>query len=177
VPTTGRPREYAQKIARLLDFFGEKKLSDINGGLCREFAKTRSTPCAAREDLIVLRAAINFHREEGHCAAIVGVVLPDKAVSRERWCTRSEIAKLIWTAWRYREIQKGQMTDRYSRRHVARFILVGVYTATRAGAVCAAALEWTEGKGCINLDSGVFYRRPEGERETKKRKPLCVPKH
>jgi integrase len=171
VPTVGRPQEYKQKIGRLADFFGEKKLSDINGDMCRAFGASRSTPAAAREDLVVLRAAINHHREEGHCDKIVSVVLPEKAVGRERWCTRSEIAALIWQAWRYREKQDGKLTDRRTRQHVARFILVAVYTGTRAGAVCAAALEPTEGRGWIDLDRGIFFRRPEGERETKKRKP------
>ena len=166
-----RPRETAQRIERLLAFFGDKMLSAINGNLCREFVKTRSTPTAAREDLVVLRSAINHHREEGHCEKIVSVVLPDKPVGRQRWCTRSEAAKLLWAAWRFRERQRGGLTDRRTRRHVARFILVGLYTGTRASAVCAAALEPIEGKGWIDLDKGIFYRRPAGARETKKRRP------
>src|ERR1700731_3188374 len=48
---------------------------------------------------------------------------------------------------------------------------VALYTGTRAGAVCAAALQPTEGRGWIDLDRGIFYRRPARERETKKRKP------
>ena len=56
----------------------------------------------------MLRAAINFHREEGHCDRIVSVTLPEKPVGRERWLTRNEAAKLIWTAWRFRERQKGK---------------------------------------------------------------------
>jgi integrase len=140
----------------LLAFFGDKTLSAINGDLCRAFVKTRSTPTAARDDLTVLRSAINHHRQEGHCEKIVSVVLPEKPVGRERWCTRSEAAKLLWTAWRFREMQKGQPTDRRTRRHVARFILIALYTGTRAGSVCAAALEPTEGRGWIDLDRGNF---------------------
>jgi integrase len=170
-PRHARPRETAQRIERLLAFFGDKMLSAINGDLCREFVRTRSTPTAAREDLVVLRSAINHHREEGHCEKIVSVVLPDKPVGRQRWCTRSEAAKLLWAAWRFRERQKGKLTDRRTRRHVARFILVGLYTGTRASAVCAAAFEPTEGKGWIDLDKGIFYRRPAGARESKKRRP------
>ena len=91
-------------------------------------------------------------------------------MGRERWCTRSEVAKLLWAAWRFRERQKGQPTDRRTRRHVARFILVALYTGTRAGAVCTAALEPTEGMGWIDLDKGIFIavrrahvrRRSEG---------------
>ena len=166
-----RPKETAQKIERLLAFFGDRMLVEVNGNLCREFVKTRTTPTAAREDLVVLRSAINHHRREGHCEKIVSVVLPAKPVGRERWCTRSEAARLLWAAWRFREMQKGQPTDRRTRRHVAKFILVALYTGTRAGAVCAAALEPTEGRGWIDLAKGIFYRRPAGERESKKRRP------
>jgi len=170
-PRHSRPKETAQKIERLLVFFGDKMLSAINGDLCREFVKTRSTAYAAREDLSVLRAAIHHHRQEGHCEKIVSVVLPEKAVGRERWCTRGEAARLLRAAWRFREIQKGKPTDRRTRRHVAKFILVALYTGTRASAVCAAALEPTEGKGWIDLEKGIFYRRPARLRETKKRRP------
>jgi integrase len=170
-PGHARPKETAQKIERLLAFFGRDMLSDITGDRCRQFVATRSTPVAAREDLIVLRSAINHHREEGHCHRVVSVVLPAKAVGREKWCTRSQVAKLIWTAWRYREIQDSKRTNRRPWRHVAKFLLVTAYTGTRSGAACAAALEPTEGKGWIDVERGIFYRRPQGERETKKRRP------
>jgi integrase len=111
-----------------------------------------------------------LHRE------IVRVVLPEKGEARQRWLTRPEAARLIWSAYRYREMQKGVATDRRSRRHVARFILVAIYTGTRAGAICSAAFEPTEGRGWINLETGVFYRRAAGERETTKRKaPVRLP--
>jgi integrase len=170
-PGHARPRETAQKIDRLLTFFGKKTLAEINGHICRQFVASRSTPIAAREDLIVLRSAINFHREEGHCHKVVSVVLPPKAVGREEWCTRAQVAKLIWTAWRYREIQDGKPTNRRPWRHVAKFLLVTAYTGTRSGAACDAALEPTQGKGWIDVDGGIFYRRPQGARETKKRRP------
>ena len=50
-------------------------------------------------------------------------------------------------------------------------MLVALYTGTRASAICGAALQPTAGCGWIDVARGVFYRRPEGERETKKRKP------
>ena len=87
----------------------------------------------ARRELEDLRAAIIHHRREGLCNAIVDVVLPPKPQPRERWLTRSEAARLIWAAWRYREVQKGSPTDSKSRQHVARFILVGLYSGTRLG--------------------------------------------
>jgi integrase len=170
-PNHTRPKETLQRIERLVSFFGGDKLSAVNGERCRAFARSRSTSTAAREDLSVLRAAINHHRQEGYCDRIVSVVLPEKPIGRDRWCTRSEAARLLWSAWRFREVQKGKPTDRRTRRHVARFILVALYTGTRAAAVCGAALEQTEGKGWIDLEKGIFFRRPAGLRETKKRRP------
>jgi integrase len=170
-PGHARPKETAQKIGRLLAFFGRDTLADINGDRCRQFVAARSTAIAAREDLIVLRSAINFHRHEGHCHKVVSIILPRKAVSREKWCTRSQVAKLIWIAWRSRELQDGKPTNRRPWRHVAKFLLITAYTGTRSGASCAAALEPTEGKGWIDVERGIFYRRPKGARETKKRRP------
>jgi integrase len=170
-PKHSRPQETAQRIATLLGYFGEKFLSDINGAVCRAYVEHRGSSAAARRELEDLRAAINHHRREGLCSAIVEVVLPEASPARDRWLTREEAARLLWAAWRYCEVQKGKPTGRRSRRHIARFILLALYTGTRAGAVCGAALQPTVGRGWIDVARGVFYRRPEGERETKKRKP------
>jgi integrase len=151
--------------------YGRKSREDINGELCRAYARSRETEAGARRDLEELRAAINHHRQEGYCDKIISVVLPEKSTPRETWMTRSQAARLLWAAWRYREVQKGHPTGRHSRRHLTRFILVGLYTGTRAAAICGAALEPTEDKGWIDLDRGIFYRRPAGQRETKKRRP------
>jgi integrase len=166
-----RPKEAAQRARALLAYFGNKTLADINGDCCRRYAEQRSTDAAARRELEDLRAAINHHRREGLCSQVVEVVLPPERAARERWLTRSEAARLILAAWRYREIQKGRPTDRRSRRHVAKSMLVALYTGTRASAVCGAALEPTPGRGWIDVERGVFYRRPARRLETKKRQP------
>jgi integrase len=169
--THSRPRETATRARALLAFFGDKMLSGVTGDTCRQYAAQRSTDAAARRELEDLRAAINHHRKEGFCSQVVDVVLPRERPARERWLTRSEAARLLLAAWRYREVQKGKPTDRRSRQHVAKFILVALYTGTRASAVCGAAFGPTIGRGWIDLDRGVFYRRPAGFRETKKRQP------
>ena len=171
VPKHSRPRETNGRIAALERFFGDKLLSYITGETCRAYAAQRSTDAAARRELEDLRAAINHHRRENFHNQIVSVVLPQERPARERWLTRSEAARLVWAAWRYREVQKGKQTDRRSRQHVARFILVALYTGTRASAVCGAALQPIVGHGRADLDRGVFYRRPAGRRQTKKRQP------
>lgn len=117
VPNHSRPLESEYRIGRLLDFFGNKKLSDINGPLCRAYAKAATTDAMARRDLEELRAAINHHRREGLHDRIVSVVLPPRRPARERWLERDEAAKLLWTAWR-----------RPKCKQLARFILVALYT-------------------------------------------------
>ena len=169
--TVGRPIELRQRVTALADFFGTMMLSDINGAACRAYTAQRGSSAMARRELEDLRAAINHHRREGYCNAVVDVVLPPKPQPRERWLTRSEAARLIWAAWRYREVQKEVVTARKSRQHVARFILVGLYTGTRSAAICGAALQRTPGKGFVDLDAGVFYRKALGVAETNKRQP------
>jgi len=171
VPQHSRPEETKARIKVLDEFFGDRMLSYITGETCRAYAAQRSTDAAARRELEELRAAINHHRREGLCNKVVEVVLPPERPARERWLIRLEAANLIRSAWRYREVQKGQQTDRRSRQHIARFILVALYTGTRSSAVCSAALSRTAGHSWIDLDRGVFYRRPSGHHETKKRRP------
>lgn len=78
---------------------------------------------------------------------------------------------LLWAAWRARQVMRDERTRRAVGRHLARFILVGLYTGSRHGAVCGAALMRTIGRGYVDLDRGVFYRRAPGARATKKRQP------
>jgi integrase len=171
VPKHARPGETKGRIRALDKFFGDRMLSYVTGDTCRAYAAQRSTDAAARRELEDLRSAINYHRRENLHDRMISVVLPKERVPRERWLTRSEAARLVKAAWQYREVQKGHATGRRSRQHIARFILVALYTGTRASSVCGAALQPTVGRGWIDLDRGVFYRRPPGKRENKKRQP------
>lgn len=167
-----RPGETAARIETILDFFGERMLGEVNGKLCRDFIARSSTEAAARRQLEDLRSAINYYHKEGYAASAPKVTLPDKAQRRERWLTRSEAASLIWAAWRMS--QRGPSGDgslRRTGRHLARFMLVALYTGTRSAAICGAAIRPTEGQGYVDLERGVFYRRAEGAKETKKRQP------
>jgi integrase len=189
-PRHAREQETKQRVLTLDGWWGDRTLADVNGATCRAYVeyrtsqawrsarpeKTGRTPrnvsrAAARRELEDLRAAINHHRREGLCSEIVSVVLPEKAPGRERWLTRSEAARLLWAAWRAKQIIGGRDTQRTVGRHVARFILVGLYTGTRSSAICGAAMMPTVGRGHVDLDQGVFYRGAIGRRQTKKRQP------
>ena len=115
---------------------------------CAGYAKHRGSAGGARRDLETFRAAINHHAKEGFHRGMVRVSLPLKGEARDRWLTRKEAAALIWHCWRHREKQtihsgtsKGDpvSTNRRPLRHIARFILIGLYTGTRAGAIASAS--------------------------------------
>jgi integrase len=156
-PRHSRPHETAARVGRLLSFFGDKMLSDITGPSCRAYVAHRKATASARQELEDLRAAVLHHRREGLCDQVVDVRLPEKSPPRERWLSRSEAARLLWTARR--------------NRYIAHFILVGLYTGTRSGAILGASLKAVSGKGYVDLDKGVFYRKAFGARATKKRQP------
>lgn len=159
------------RINALEKFWKSKTLSEVTGDTCRTYAAGR-TSGAARRELEDLRSAINHHRVEGLHDKIVSVVLPPKSAPRERWLTRQEAAQLIRSAWRYREKQNFRATDRYTRKHVAKFMLVASYMGSRAGVICSASIETKRPKGraWIDLANGGYYGRPAGERITNKRK-------
>ena len=55
-------------------------------------------------------------------------------------------------------------------KHVARFILVGLYSGTRSAAICGASFHPAIGRGHVDVERGVFVRRARGtNRETNKR--------
>jgi len=171
---------FDERIGRLNAWWGSRKLSTVSGKTCREYAKSRGNDGGARRDLEDLRAAINHHAKEGLHRGSVRVWLPAKGLPRDRWLTRSEAAALIWACWRYRELQtihrgknKGQKVATAKRRlrHIARFILIGQYTGTRAGAIASASPDAAVGRSYVDLDRGVFYRLAQGKSETNKRQP------
>jgi integrase len=166
-----RPEALGGRVNALLDFFGTMTLAEVNSRSCAAYVAQRGSEAAARRELEDLKAAINLHRKEGLSTALIPVTLPAKAPARERWLTRSEAARLIWTAWRYRQPQRSKETPRRSRQHIARFILVAIYTGSRSAAILDASFVRQSGRGFVDLDSGIFQRLAEGEIETSKRRP------
>lgn len=159
VPGHARPDESRRRFARIAEFFGSKLLSEINGQLCRAYARAASTDAMARRDLEELRAAINHHRREGLHDRIVSVVLPPRRAPRERWLDRSEVAKLLWTAWR-----------RPKCKQLARFILFALYSGRRSTVVCNASFHREPGRTWVDVERGYLWP-PERAKKTNKRNP------
>jgi integrase len=177
---TEEAKRFRGRILRLNDWWGAKMLSDINGEECRRYVKERGRTGGARRDLEDLRAAIGHHASEGLHRGTVKVTLPKRGPARSRWLSREEAARLLWACWRARELQrmhrgplKGQKVETGKRplRHLARFILIGLYTGTRAGVIASASPIPAIGRSYVDLDRGIFYRLAQGKAETNKRQP------
>jgi integrase len=151
LPHTRASKNSGYNVGNLSGWWGDMRLSDVTARNCRAYASTR-TPAAARRDLEVLRAAIGYwHAEYGPLPAVPAVVMPEKPEPRDKWLTRQEAAHLLRAARR--------------TPHLARFILLGLYTGSRSGVILALQWSW------IDLERGVMRRRSPGATESKKRTP------
>lgn len=185
-------------VKALSAFWGEKSLADVKGSTCRAYLEHRTagqssillpqkqtpskTPLigrgikssTARQELKTLQAAINHWHRESPLEAVPKVTLPKAGSRRERVLERNEVARLLWACRRLtREGRKApngaiQRTD-YS--HVARFILIGVYTGTRHDAILGLGWKTFKTGGHIDLARGIIFRRGHDETETSKRRP------
>jgi integrase len=159
----------------ILQWWGDKTLADVSGANCREYVTWRTAQThrhgrkakpislqTARHELKTLRTAIDwYHAEHGPLPSVPKVTLPEKKPQRsDCWLTRTEVAARIRAA---------RSSPRL--RHVARLILIGVYTGTRPGAILG--LHWlpsTTG-GWFDLDSETLHRRGSEGRQSRKRQP------
>jgi integrase len=130
------------QIGSLLKWWGTKRAAEITARNCRAYAETKTAP-AASHDLKILRAACNhWSREYAAIAPPPVVWRPSEGKPRERWLTRSELARLLNAARRV--------------PHLPRFILAAYYTGSRPGVILR--LQWDQ----IDLPKGVMARiRPE----------------
>lgn len=187
-PTTkgSSPIMAGYNIAALLPYWGEKRLTEIRGGTCREYTALRMAEgvksSSARRELAILSAAVNYwHREHGPLTSVPVVTLPEKAKPRERWLTRMDAARLLagalgWYQERWSDLSSRKEHSRWRRDHsainrgAARFILLGLYTGTRHAAILATQWMPNISGGWINFETGVLHRRGTDESETSKRR-------
>jgi integrase len=137
----------------------------------------------ARRELETLGSALTYAYKARKISKPVFVHLPEKAPRRERWLTRSEAARLVAGALGFSPVEfdaAGRPT-KWKREgapsyHVARFILIALYTGTRHEAVLRLRWGVNSDGGWFDLERGILYRRGQGERETNKRRtPAPVP--
>ncbi|WP_198031609.1 site-specific integrase [Mesorhizobium sp. LSJC265A00] len=110
------------------------------------------------------------------------VTMPDVPAPRDRWLTRTEAAMhLAGALGFYREMWCDVSTRREHfqwrrnrfaiNRHLARFILLGLYTGSRRAAICNVQWMPNTAGGWIDTQRGVMHRRGKGVAETNKRQP------
>ncbi len=182
-PNTSRPDLIGGAINKLVDYFGDRPVAAITNANCNSYvrwrvlqvdarAKKGGKPIkesTARRELVVLAAALRWCWKEGKVDRLIPVALPSQSSPRERHLTRDEVAALLAGALGWD--QDGRRCRAKINRHLARFILIGLYTGTRHDAILH--LRWkpnTEG-GWIDLTSGVIYRRASGAIDSAKRRP------
>jgi integrase len=97
--------------------------------------------------------------------------------------TRTEAALLLWAClgWRY-DSQTGKLEKipdatgirkqvRSRRKHLCRFILIGLYSGTRHMAIVRARWIACADGPYVDTERGLLFRRGSDERETSKRQP------
>jgi integrase len=182
-PKTRRPDLIGFAIAKLLDFFGDATAGSITRASCVSYVDWRvqqaharalngSTPikpATARRELVVLGAALRWCWKEGKIDRPIPVALPPQAGPRERHLSRIEVAALLAGALGWD--REGVRHRAKINRHLARFILLALYTGTRHDAILR--LQWAPNTvgGWIDLDSGVIYRKPMSVADSVKRRP------
>jgi integrase len=177
-------------VTHLLVWWGESTLADVRRSTCAAYVKHRAlqpirhgatgrtaSPQTARRELEVLSAAIGYYDKEFHLTRRPAVVLPEKAETHRDAITRDEAARLLRAA-RGSRYQNGRWTAlggsaRENRRHMARFILLALYTGSRSAVV--KRLRWSDSLAdpWVDLERAVIYRRGRDEVESAtKRRPM-----
>lgn len=145
---------------------GGKTLAEIRSSTCDQYVAWRTlqnvSDQTARHELSVLRSAIlYYHKEYGPLPAVPVVTLPAENQPRQDyWLTRKQVAERINAA------RRSPLT-----KHIARILLIGVYSGTRPGAICALSWLPSTGGGWFDLDSETLHRMGRGKKGAKKRYP------
>ena len=169
-PDHANPGYTAACLDKMSDFFQDKTISAVTGQGCRDYKRWRAEQGAGdstvRRELVYLQAALNFYHREYTLDVVPQVTLPDEGPAREEWLTRSQVAVLLWNAWR-----------RPKSKHLVRYILIAVYTGTRPQAIFDLRWSPSPTNGYIDLENGILYRRGtrQGEKKNKKRPPIRLP--
>ncbi|UEM03458.1 site-specific integrase [Skermanella rosea] len=191
-PQTAAPARIGFAIDALLPYWAALKVSDIKGETVRRYMRFRRDHFAAREakrvteqtargrlpppartlsddtvrrELVMLSAALKHCHREGYLIDPPAVWLPEKGVPRDRHLSRSDIARLLWTA---RKSARG-------RTHLTLYILIAFYTGARRSAILE--LQWQPNTvgGWVDLERGVIDFQGSARRTKKRRSTIPIP--
>jgi integrase len=154
------PERVGYAIDRLCDWWGDRRVDAIRPETCRQYRKARLRggvkEATASKELSALRASLNWAVKNGYLVSAPFVELPPRQPGRDRWLTRSEVARLLGESRRHEK----------SRLHLPLFILIAVYTGARREAILS--LRWSQ----IDLIKGRIDFNQPGRRQTNKRRPI-----
>ncbi|OHV83694.1 hypothetical protein LCM4573_06190 [Rhizobium sp. LCM 4573] len=160
-------RDYLNMMERLIKFWHGKTVYQINEKTIAEYQKKArpGKPLAATttlRELAELKSIINFGIQKGLCELrghIIDWELPPPPEPRMTFYTRSEVAKLVWTAYRRKNMAMGRPgVGIYTSKHIARFLLIAVKTGTRSERIETASFKNLPDRPWIDLENGIFYR-------------------
>jgi hypothetical protein len=196
-----RYSELCERLDRLAEWWGNKVLADVKRQACVDYVnwrlvqprrRAKSGPAAkkpistatARRELEDLRAAINAYHAEHMLFAVPVVTMPERTPGREEWLTRQQAARLLAAAlgfmwdsdkvdWKKENgrLARRDRVTRTRRRHAARFILIGLYSARREATI--RRTQWLANTTApwLDLERMIYHGRGRDERHTKKRRP------
>ena len=156
-------------LVHLGEYFASNHVSDLTPVLCEQYVPWRIgkgdartgnkpyrvlKPVTARNDLVVLEAALRFAVRNHKLTYSPPIAKPAASEPRVRSLTRSEAARLLAAALGWD--QHGRRHRARINRHLARFIITGLHTGTRKDRI--QRLMWMENLqgGWIDLERGVL---------------------
>jgi integrase len=167
-PHVVAPERLIYAVEALDRFWTDLPVSAVKAETCRRYMAARGRAAGTvRRELGTLQAALNHCHRAGYLTSAPLVTMPPKDPPRERWLTRREAAWLLRAA---RALRK-------DGRHLADFILCGLYTGSRKATILALRIDTPSlTGGHIDTIHGILYRRPGGKRQTAKRQtPARLP--
>ncbi|MGY4476320.1 integrase [Bradyrhizobium sp. USDA 3364] len=191
-PSLGHPELVGYHMVPLLKHFGTMTCWEIDAESCKAYVNRRMAgeigrrvkESTTRRELVTLSAALTFAYDQRKLSHPISVSLPKESEPRAGWLKRGQAARLLAGALGITAIAfdvKSRAPVKWGRLfqpsyHVARFILIGLYTGTRHEANLSMRWGVNSKSGWFDLDRGVMYRRGQGESDTNKRRvPAPIP--
>jgi len=192
-PKIADPKSLKGWVRNLSAWWGERTVADVKRSSCQAYTAWRtsqriasgkglstrkiSDQTAARE-LQTLSAAIGYWHDEHTLTSRPTVWIPKRPESPRDALSRSQAAALLRATMGHKRLPDGSWEPttrqvKMNRKHLARFLLIGLYTGTRSKVVTLLLWEEAAKQAWVDLDKGMIYRRGKGERDSaSKRRPV-----
>jgi integrase len=145
----------AYAMVHLLKFWDGKCLDQVNAVTIKNYEQSAGRSVSTvRRELSVLQTAIKHAYETLRIERFAKLTIPPESEPRDRWLTRSEVAKLMRFA-------RKEYRTRYT---LCLFILIALYSGQRKRAILD--LEWSQ----IDFVNRTLNFKKNGEKETNKRR-------